>query len=221
MPVVTIRGQMGSGAPEIGKIIAEKLHIDYIDREIIADVANRLKWSKEGIEDKEAPPGTLLGRITEALGRGYPIGPGYTGAYLPMFEIPLDDVQYLNGLEYIIKELASSQRVVIRGRGSQFILKEFPGALHILVVAPEDMRIKRVMSSLNLSESDARKQMVRSDNSHHEFIRRYFRADLENPVNYDVVVNTSNLSFEGTAMLAIEALELKHKTPRSPTAQQY
>ena len=38
MPVVTIRGQLGSGAPEIGKLIAEKLQCDYVDREIISQI---------------------------------------------------------------------------------------------------------------------------------------------------------------------------------------
>jgi hypothetical protein len=71
MSVVTIRGHLGSGAPEIGKKVADRLHIDYIDREIIADVAQRLKWPKEGIAYKEMPPGTLLGRIAEALGHSH------------------------------------------------------------------------------------------------------------------------------------------------------
>jgi cytidylate kinase len=38
MPVITIRGQLGSGAPEIANRVAERLHIDYVDREIIADL---------------------------------------------------------------------------------------------------------------------------------------------------------------------------------------
>ena len=52
-----------------------------------------------------------------------------TGAYVPVWEIPLDDTSYLVGLESVIKELASSQSIVIRGRGSQFILKDYPGTL--------------------------------------------------------------------------------------------
>ena len=40
-------GTLGSGAPEIGNQIAERLHIDYVDREIIAEMAERLKWPEE------------------------------------------------------------------------------------------------------------------------------------------------------------------------------
>ena len=55
----------------------------------------------------------------------------------------------------MIKELAGSQSIVIRGRGSQFILKDFPGAFHVLIVAPIEVRVKRVMEKLKLNEEDA------------------------------------------------------------------
>jgi len=213
MSVVTIRGQLGSGAPEIGKQIADRLHLDYIDREIIADVAKRLKWSKGGVADKEMPPGTLLGRIGEALGNTYPIGAGYPGAYLPTWEIPLGDAHYLTGLESVIKELVKNQAMVIRGRGSQFILKDHPGAIHLLVIAPLDLRVKRVMESLKLDEGNAKKEIERFDSSRREFTKRYFHAELEDPVCYDLVINTERLSFEEAASIAISALSQKEKKP--------
>jgi len=63
MPVITIRGQYGTWSAEIGQIIAHKLNIDYVDREIIAGVAERLRQPSKSIEEKEMPPSTLLGRI--------------------------------------------------------------------------------------------------------------------------------------------------------------
>jgi cytidylate kinase len=216
MSVITIRGQMGSGAPEIGKLIADKLHIDYVDREIIAQVAARIHWSKEGIAEKETPPGTLLGRIAEALGHSYSAGAGYPGAYLPTWEIPLDDDSYLVGLQSVIRELADTEATVIRGRGSQFILKDRPDTFHILVVAPLAARVKRVASTMKRDEEAARKEILRSDSSHQEFIKRYFKAELEDPTNYDIVINTRALSFEAAASLAVTALSLKTQTAINP-----
>ena len=71
MSLVTIRGQLGSGAPEIGREVAHKLHFDYVDREIIAEVAARLQREERDVIAKEMPPGTLLGRILEALTSNY------------------------------------------------------------------------------------------------------------------------------------------------------
>jgi cytidylate kinase len=216
MSVITIRGQLGSGAPEIGKQVAERLHIDYIDREIIADVAKRLKRSKEGIADKEMPPGTLLGRIAEALGRGFAMSGGsagmYVGAYLPTWEMPLNDTRYLAGLESVIKELSKTNAVVIRGRGSQFILKDYPGTIHILVVAPLDLRVKRIVESSKLDEGNAKKEIERFDSSRREFTKRYFHAELEDPVYYDLVINTEHLIFGDAASIVIGALPFRDKT---------
>jgi cytidylate kinase len=209
MSVVTIRGQMGSGAPEIGKLIAERLHFDYVDREIIAGVAKHLNLPQDSVADKEMPPGSLLGRIAEALGRGYAISASaqtYATSYLPTWEMPLDNTNYLLGLESVIKELAKNQAVVIRGRGSQFILKNYHGAFHLLLVAPIKLRVKRVMESLKLDQETAKKEVEHFDSSRREFTKRYFSAELEDPINYDLVINTEHLSFDDAASISIKAL---------------
>lgn len=216
MPIVTIRGQLGSGAPEIGKRVAERLHIDYVDREIIAGVEARLHHPRRTIEAKEMPAGTLAGRITKALDQSYPPVEG-SGAinmpmYLPAWEIPLDDPGYLNGLESVIKQLAANQSIVIRGRGSQFILKDHPGALHFLVVAPLGIRMTRVMNSRKLSEKAAKQEINRFDSSRREFIKRYFKAELEDPIHYNLVINTEHLIFEDAASIVIDALSHRDRT---------
>jgi cytidylate kinase len=215
MPIITIRGQMGSGAPEIGKILANRLHIDYIDREIIAEVAANLKRKPTDVAQKETPPISLIERIGEALSYSYPIVTSPEGThipvYVPVWEVPLDDERYFKSLELVIKKLAESQSIVIRGRGSQFILKDLPEALHVLIVAASKIRLKRIVESLKVTETQAQKEINRSDNSHREFIKRYFKQDLEDPVNYDIVVNTSIINFRDAAAIINRALQLKLK----------
>lgn len=204
MSVVTIRGQLGSGAPEIGRLIADSLHADYVDREIIAKVAEKLRWPDQEIATKEMPPGSLMERIAEALGRS-----GLTldkGPYLPTWEIPLADTLYLSGLESVITELAKNQPIVIQGRGSQYILKGYPESLHILTIAPVELRVKRVMVKLQLDQESAEKEISRTDNSRREFIKRYFGADQEDPIHYDLVINTEHLTFENAASIAVHAV---------------
>ena len=210
MPVITIRGQYGSWSAEIGELIARKLNIDYVDREIIAGVAERLRQPSTSIAEKELPPSTLMGRISEAMAQTAYLGDGiYAGIYSPLWEIPLNDTNYLSGLEYVIKELAVSQSIVIRGRGSQFILKDFPGVFHVLVVAPVEVRVKRVMESLKLNEEDARNEIARFDDGSREFVKRYFKANIADPINYDMVINTNHLSIEDAASIIVDAI---HKT---------
>ena len=61
-----------------------------------------------------------------------------------------------------------------------------PGAFHVLIVAPIEVRVRRVMERLKIYEEDARKEMARFDDGNREFVKRYFRADILDPVNYDL-----------------------------------
>ena len=209
MPIITVRGQSGSGAPEIGKLVASKLHIDYVDREIIAEVANRLRWSAEGVEKKETPPGTFLSKIADALGHSYAPPSTYPTMYLPVWEIPLDDQSYLIGLNSVINELAAGNSIVMRGRGSQFILKDHPEATHVLLTASFEVRLNRVMESMELGEEAAKKEIERNDSSRREFVKRYFRAEIENPLNYHIVINTDKISYEIASSIIIDTVNLK------------
>jgi Cytidylate kinase-like family len=209
MGVVTIRGQLGSGAPEIGKEIARRLKCDYVDREIIAGVAARLHRPEDEVTDKEMPPSSILGRIAKALKDSLAYSAGAEGAFLPTWEIPLTDTRYLPALESVVRELARTPTIVIRGRGSQFILRDHPAAFHVLVVAPLEVRLRRVMTDLNLDQESAKQEIVRLDSSRREFIRRYFQAELEDPVFYDLTLNTGKLDLEAAAAIVVDALSFK------------
>jgi cytidylate kinase len=212
MSLLTIRGQLGSGAPEIGKQVAEVLQANYVDREIIAEVAARLHRQEKDVIAKEMPPSSLLGRIAEALERAAPFGVGFEGAYLPAWEIPLNDTRYLQALKSVVKELARSQSLVIHGRGGQFILGDHPQAFHVQVVAPLGVRVKRIMQDLKLDPESAKQEIARFDNSSRQFIKRYFQAELEDPVYYDLVINTKSLSFQAAASIVVDALSFKDRT---------
>jgi cytidylate kinase len=206
MSVVTIRGLLGSGAPEIARQIADRLQAHYVDREIIAEVAARLQRKEEEVKAKEMPATTLLGLIAEALEHNYGFGDALEGAYLSVGEIPLDDTRYLQALESVVKELARSQPLVIMGRGSQFILKDYPGALHVLVVAPLEVRMKRLMQERSLDQEAAQLEIEHSDKSLRKFIKRHFKAEIEDPVHYDLVLNTERLTLQAASSIIVDTL---------------
>ena len=209
MPVITIRGPRGSESHAIGELVAQRLGIDFVDWKIIADVAKQLRTTDQAILEKEMPPSTLLGRIAEAVKSNYAFDNGYLDMYQPLIELSLDDRNYLSGLQHVIQEMAKCQSIVIFGRGSQFILKDFPGAFHVLAVAPLARRIKRVGEELGCDEKQAAEEIKRHDKTLAEFIRRYFRATLNDPIHYDLVINTGHFTVEAATSLIIQALQLK------------
>ena len=211
MTIVTIRGQKGTDVSEIGKVVAATLGADYVDREIIAQVAERLKRKEDDVEAKEMPPGSLWGRIEEALDKAgtYGFGEAFPGAYLPVWEIPLNNDLYAQALEIVVKEIVKKGPIVIHGRGSQFILRDVPEAFHVFLVADLNIRVGQMMKETGLGEQAAREEIRRSDASRHEFVKRYFKTDLEDPVHYDLVVNVGKLRPADAAHLIVEGVQAK------------
>jgi cytidylate kinase len=57
------------------------------------------------------------------------------------------------------------------------------------VVAPLELRIKNVREAYKVSEKVARQNVMGKESERVAFIRRYFHADMLDPVNYDLVFN--------------------------------
>ena len=90
-------------------------------------------------------------------------------------------------------------------------LKDYPGTLRILIVAPLALRVKRVAESSKSDERNAKKEIENYDNSRREFIKRYFHEALENPLDFDMVINTELVTYEDATTLIASALPLKNK----------
>jgi cytidylate kinase len=213
MPVITIRGQLGSGAPEVGREVARLIQGDYIDREVIAEIAKKVGRPEEHIEEKEHIPARLGRRILSALEQALARSGSVDSAYLYTWEEPLDDERYLDALTSVIKDLALQDNMVLVGRGSQFILSDYSSILNVLTISPLDIRIKRVMAMYRLEEDGARSQIEEYDGSRRAFIQRFFKRELENPKYYDLVINTKDISYETAARLVVTAAN--EKTPWS------
>jgi len=68
------------------------------------------------------------------------------------------------------------------------------------------------MEALKLDQETAKREIARFDNGSREFIKRYFKADVWDPVYYDLVVNTEHLSFQAAASIVVDALSFKDGT---------
>ena len=213
MPVITIRGQMGSGAPEVGREVARIIRGDYVDRQVIAEIAELIKHPEAQVEAKEQIPTRVIQRILAALKGAFTRSGSVESAYLRTWEEPLDDAKYLDALETVTKDLALEGNVVLVGRGTQFILHNYQSVLHVLLVAPLEKRIERVMAQLQVDEDEARQQIEEFDRSRRAFIRRFFKRDLEDPEYYDLVISTKYLTYDAAVRLIVSAATEKNPYP--------
>jgi cytidylate kinase len=96
--------------------------------------------------------------------------------------------------------------VIIIGRGGNIITAKLPQVLHVRLVAPLDDRIERICRDDNKSPADARKFCVEEEQSRARYLKTYFNADINDPMGYHLVINTSRVGFENTAKLIGDAV---------------
>jgi len=212
MPVVTIGRQFGAGGSTVGEMLAEELHIDVLESQIIDEVAHRLQLPKEEVEAEDEQPGSLLSRLLVALGSASsePLIPPEATAWSPPNADPAFDTRkaVLQITQYVIEEAAREGNVVIVGRGGAYILQDFPGALHVFLRAAEAVRVKAIMARNNIaSEDEARRMLKRTDENWTAYIKQVYGHDRTLASHYDLVIDTGRLGYETTVKVILTALK--------------
>jgi len=105
-----------------------------------------------------------------------------------------------------ILQLAEIGSVIIVGRGANIVTARMPHVLHVRLVASLEDRIERVCHEYNKSPEEARSFCLKEDPARTRYIKTYFKTDINDPVNYHLVINTSWLDYENAARMIGEAV---------------
>src|SRR5437588_5509107 len=81
--VMTISRQFGSGGAEIGRIVARESGLQYIDHEIIDEVARRLGVNVEHAARQDEQTAGVVGHILEAIQSSNPFAMNYATLFTP------------------------------------------------------------------------------------------------------------------------------------------
>ena len=167
MAILTIARKYGSGGREIGQAIAEQLNYDYIDRRRILDDmrAEGKQWEERAKHFDENYP-KIWERYDWSF-RGF---------------VALNQSYFLN---YALKD-----KVVIMGRGGNFLLKGIPFVLRVRVIAPIEKRIEKVMEREGVNGENARWLIEKADHEMAGAIYLIYGKDWDNPGEYEMVFNT-------------------------------
>lgn len=175
MAVITISRQLGSLGCQIATEISNCLHYKVVWRELINQAA-----IQAGV------PEVALATIDE----------------LDLLGIrPSTDSRnaYHTAVKEIMHTLAREGNVVIIGRAGQVILRDVDDAVHVRLYAPLDVRIQRIALRHGISAETAKAQIVMSDQSRTRYLKRYYRANWDDPNLYDVMINTGHISANAAA----------------------
>ena len=185
MRIITVGREFGSGGRELGRRLADYLHIAYYDKEIITEIAKRTKLSEEYVHNVvEHHPYPLL-PIT--IGRSFnPMGN-------PMFQITQS--VYAEQTR-IIKEMAETSDCVIVGRCADYILRDIK-PWRLFVYADMDSRIRRCYARApegeNLTDKEMKQKILSVDKGRQKYYEFYTGNKWGDMTNYDFCINTSNL----------------------------
>ena len=213
MPVITISNQYGAGGVELGKELAKRLEIDYLDKEIIHKVA--LEVNVPDAEVAEFEPqhhskyrgffSTLFD--LDALKKKAQVMEAAQAAeekYDDRDKIPfqyhvdgwIDSEIYKQMIVKIVSALGQRRGVVIRGRGGQYILQDNPRTLHVRLVSEFDDRVEWTSKRRGINKADAEQFVATLDSRSRDYLRFYFDCDPDQPTMYHLVINTSRVTVE-------------------------
>jgi cytidylate kinase len=168
----------------------------------VAGVINTiLERSAASGADPMAGPGSM-----EAV-----LARSYADVALEKEEIDFSDQTYLETVSAIINELAASGSIVILGRGSQMILADRKDTLHVLCVAPKELRYNRYAEREGIGMEEAKRRADEIDRARDAFYKKFWKVDVQDPRLYDLTIDTSHFSSEQAAELIAAAVRIKGK----------
>lgn len=177
--VITVSRESGSGGTLMAAKLAKDLGFDLFHREVIQEMAESANISARIVETLDERGLSVLEDSLAAMIRDRHLWPD----------------EFMRHLLKVVGTIGKHGRAVIVGRGAQYILP-FDETLKVRVIAPLALRIYNVAHELGVEEGEAEKMILKADSDRRSFSRKYFYADVTDPLHYDLIINTARVSVD-------------------------
>lgn len=182
MGLITISQSIGSKGVLIAQRVGQALDMQVYDDE---------KLKEEALQ---------LGLYTKEMNHMAEKAPGFFNRFFSRRPEIYKDL-----LEAVIYEVSRRDQGIVIGHGSQFLLRNFSCALHVLIHAPVGRRVQRIMELQGVNKETAETLIEKNDNAQKGFFQYAFNLQWDNPTLYDLVINPSKLGVEAAVGLIVEA----------------
>ena len=189
--VITINRELGSGGRTVGRKLAEKLNVPFYDKALINELKKKFNLDTEQIEKlKSGKSDWWRDFINSALylGQGmnemwyYNRMTGKEGFLVTSNDMFKQDKE-------ILTKVAEEESCVIAGRSGFSVFANHPNHLSILIQAPLEHRIQRIMSKQELSREEAEEVIKKVDEMRENYVKKYSGTSRYDTRNYDLVIN--------------------------------
>ncbi len=184
--VVTIARQFGAAGLPVAEKLAEKLGIEYYNRDLVDKAAEELDIPAAEILEEEELSNGGQDTIFEKL---YPLGNGPKNKQDKIFAAQ----------SHVIQRLADRESCVVVGRCSDYVLKNHENSLHVYLYADLESRMKYCVDYLGMSEDEAAKMIPKAEKARNNYYLHYAGYMQDDPAHKDILINTGRFGVEETA----------------------
>ncbi|MDO5132686.1 MAG: cytidylate kinase-like family protein [Eubacteriales bacterium] len=172
--IITISREYGSGGREVGKKLAERLGIDFYDKEIITMMAKESGLSEETIRNwaEKEVSGFFYG-INAARGI-----------------IPIPD-RIFSARRTVLREIAEKGSCVIVGSCGDYILKDCDNIHKFFIYAPKELREQRVKEVYGEDTANHPNLIRRKDEERRDYYNHFTNYKFGDYKNYDACFNSA------------------------------
>ncbi|MEE8836389.1 MAG: cytidylate kinase-like family protein [Eubacteriales bacterium] len=189
--VITIGCEYGAGGPQIGKMLSQKLGIEYYDRDLVDKVVEQLGVDRGLVEEADKKKSVQYSFETS-------LGPRYANLTNRVIYTQYE----------VINQMAEKSPCVIIGRSANYILKDRDNVLNIFIYAPKDVRVRSIMEQDHVAEDKAKEIIDYNDemnHSRHKYITGTYRGDRS---QRNLLIDSSLLGWEKTAKYLLMLVEM-------------
>ena len=190
--VITINRELGSGGRSVGHRLAERLDVKFYDKAVIKGLKEKYHLTTEEIEKLK---GQKEGWWAEFQRRVVPFAEVDSAYGASMGNEPeiITTEEVFKAEKEIIKAITDNESCVITGRSAFHVLKDHPNHLSILIQAPMEQRIQRVMKKQELSREAAIKAIKQVDERRENYVQKFCGTSRYDTRNYDLVISMEHL----------------------------
>lgn len=188
---VTIEREYGSGGTEIAKELAKKCNISCYGSEILNEISKKFNVSVDKLQEfEENATNSFLYSI-------YVMGKMSSGEY----NFTDNNSNLCFEEQKLIKELAGNGPAIFLGHCASEALSDIKGVLKVFIIGDTESKKTRVINEYGIQEKYVEAVMKKFDKKRSNYYNANTSKKWRDPLNYDVVINSSELGIEGAVNL--------------------
>ena len=105
-----------------------------------------------------------------------------------------------------ILHLVELGNVIVIGRGATVITAKLDHVFHVRLIGSLEKRVQHIQELDHLGKEAALELIHREDRGRRRYLKKHFKADMDDPLLYHLVINTDLVSYEKAARIIADAM---------------